>query len=100
MKSKRSLTRRALLKILGASAGVPAALCSRLSRAAEPGKLDVQDPAAIAQGYVEKSAVAGSNCENCLLLQGSAGLSYRPCSLFPGKLVSSSGWCKAWTTEI
>jgi hypothetical protein len=100
MNSGRSLTRRALLKILGASAGVPAALRLRPARGAEPGKLDVKDPAAIAQGYVEKSAVAGSNCENCLLLQGSTGLSYRPCSLFPGKLVSSSGWCKGWTPEI
>ncbi|HEY1315443.1 MAG TPA: high-potential iron-sulfur protein [Steroidobacteraceae bacterium] len=100
MNSGRSLKRRALLRILGASAAVTAALHLRAVRGAEPGKLDVKDPAAIAQGYVEKSTVAGSTCENCLLLQGSAGAGYRPCSLFPGKLVSSSGWCKGWTPEV
>jgi hypothetical protein len=98
MNSGRSPTRRALLKILAVGA-VPAALW-RASSAAEPAKLDVQDPAAIAQGYVENSTVAGANCENCLQLQGSAGARYRPCSLFPGKLVASSGWCKSWTPEI
>ena len=73
-------------------------------------RLVIKDPAAIAQGYVENTSqvdvkkfpqfVQGSNCENCLLLQGSAGNNYRPCSLFPGKLVSVSGWCKGWTPEM
>jgi hypothetical protein len=80
------------------------------SRSAEPNRLDVKDPAAVALGYVENAAqvdakkypafVAGSDCENCLQLQGSAGNNYRPCSLFPGKLVSVSGWCKGWTPEM
>ena len=100
MNSGRSLSRRTLLKILGASAAVPATLHYRQSRAAELPKLDVKDPADIQQAYVEKSTVAGATCENCLQLQGSAGARYRPCSLFPGKLVASDGWCKGWTPEI
>jgi hypothetical protein len=44
--------------------------------------------------------VKGSNCENCLQLQGIAGNNYRPCSLFPDKLVSVSGWCSGWTAEM
>jgi hypothetical protein len=105
-----NVTRRVLLQNLGWIVGGSAAMSWRPSRAVEPNRLDVKDPAAIAQGYVENVSqvdvkkfpqfVQGSNCENCLLLQGSAGNNYRPCSLFPGKLVSVSGWCKGWTPEM
>jgi hypothetical protein len=104
------VTRRVVLERLSWAAGASAAWVWRASRGAEPNRLDVKDPAAVAQGYVENVSqvdakkfpqfVAGSTCENCLLLQGSAGSHYRPCSLFPGKLVSISGWCKGWTPEI
>lgn len=103
-------TRRAMLKNLGFAAGLSAALPWRRARSAEPARVDIKDPAAVALGYVENAAqvdvkrypafVAGSNCENCLQLQGTAGNNYRPCSLFPGKLVSVSGWCKGWTAEM
>jgi len=72
--------------------------------------LDEHDPAAVAQHYVEESShvdarknptfVAGSNCDNCLLLQGKPGETWRPCTLFPGKLVKISGWCKSWAAEM
>jgi High potential iron-sulfur protein len=105
-----NLTRRELIKNLSLAAGSSAALPWRETRAAAPERLDVKDPAAAALGYVENAAqvdtkkypafVKGSTCENCLLLQGSAGNNYRPCSVFPGKLVSVSGWCKSWAAEI
>jgi hypothetical protein len=73
-------------------------------------RLDVKDPAAMAVGYVENASevnrkkypayVQGANCENCLQLQGKAGDTYRPCSLFPGKVVAVSGWCSGWTAEM
>ncbi|HWW29513.1 MAG TPA: high-potential iron-sulfur protein [Steroidobacteraceae bacterium] len=104
------VTRRAFVKKLALAAGIAAILPSRPSRAAEPQRLDAKDPAAAALGYVENVAqldvkkyptyVKGSNCENCLLLQGSSGAAYRPCNLFPGKVVSVSGWCSGWTAEI
>jgi hypothetical protein len=104
------VTRRKVVKNLSLAAGLSAALPWRQTRGAEPKRLDVKDPAAIALGYVENAAqvdvkkypdfVKGSNCENCLQLQGSAGSSYRPCGLFPDKLVSVSGWCKGWTPEM
>jgi hypothetical protein len=104
-----NVTRRAVVRNLSVAAGLTAALPWRQARGALP-KLDVKDPAAIALGYVENAAqvdvkkypdfVKGSNCENCLQLQGSAGNSYRPCSLFPGKLVALGGWCTGWTPEM
>lgn len=105
-----NVTRREVIKNLSWAAGLSAALPWRRTRGAAPERLDMKDPAAAALGYVENAAqvdvkkfpgfVKGSTCENCLLLQGSAGNNYRPCSLFPGKLVSVSGWCKSWTPEM
>jgi hypothetical protein len=103
-------TRRSIVKNLSWAALVSGALPARLSFGADPARLDVKDPAAVALGYVLNATqvdvkkypqyVQGSNCENCLQLQGSAGNTYRPCSLFPGKLVSVSGWCSGWTAEM
>ena len=105
-----NITRREALKNLGTAVGISAALPWCRTRAAEPQQLDPNDPAAIAPGHVDNAAqvdrkkypeyAPGSNCDNCLQLQGSAGNTYRPCSLFPGKLVSVSGWCKGWTPEM
>jgi hypothetical protein len=104
------VTRRKVIKDLSLAAGLSAALPWRQTRGADPARLDVKDPAAITLGYVENAAqvdakkypdfVKGSNCENCLQLQGSAGSSYRPCGLFPGKLVAVGGWCKGWVPEM
>jgi hypothetical protein len=106
---KGAFSRRNLVKALtlGATA---AALAARQVLGAAADKLDVKDPAAVALGYVEHAAdvdakkypayAKGSNCENCLQLQGTAGNNYRPCALFKGKLVSVSGWCSAWTAEM
>jgi hypothetical protein len=105
---KRLYSRRRLVKTL--ALGAAAALAAGQTPAAETKKLDVKDPAAVSLGYVENAAqvdvkkyptyVKGSSCENCLQLQGSAGNNYRPCSIFPGKLVSVSGWCSGWAAEM
>lgn len=103
------ISRRGFLEavLLGTAAGT---FCRRGAAGEEPPTLDVKDPAAVALGYVENagevdakkypSYVKGSNCENCLQLQGKAGTHYRPCSLFPGKVVAVSGWCSGWTAEM
>jgi hypothetical protein len=103
------LSRRTVVKGLALTT-VAATLAVRQSAAAEPVKLSVKDPAAVALGYVEDAAqvdvktypayVKGSTCENCLQLQGKSGDSYRPCSLFTGKVVSVKGWCSGWTAEM
>jgi hypothetical protein len=102
------VSRRDVVKAL--SLGVAVGGLPAVTRGADPEKLDVKDPAAVALGYVENAAkvdgkkfpryVEGSNCENCLQLQGTAGNAYRPCSIFPGKLVAVSGWCSGWTAEM
>jgi hypothetical protein len=111
MAERTALTRRKMMQQLGLAVGSAAAALPALrAHSAAPGRLDVNDPAAKALGYVENVAdvdvkkypnyAKGSNCENCLQLQGTPGNNYRPCTLFPGKLVSVSGWCTAWTAEM
>jgi High potential iron-sulfur protein len=110
---RMTISRRWLLRNIGfaAAAGIATtAPCKKTFADAEPPHLDVKDPAASALGYVEHTSevdrkkypeyVDGSSCENCLQLQGSPGNNYRPCTLFPGKGVSVSGWCKGWTAEM
>ncbi len=107
------ISRRALLKRLSLTAGVGAAAVPvRPSRAAAAtsARLDVNDPAAAKLSYIlEASHIdkikhpnykAGSTCENCMLIQGKPGYTYRPCTLFPGKLVKISGWCTSWQPQI
>ncbi len=104
----RLVSRRAALQTLSGAIGVAA--LQRHAWAAAPATLDVKDPGAVAVGYVEDAAkvdikkyknyAAGSNCANCLLLQGAPGAAYRPCEFFHGKLVASAGWCAAWTAEM
>ncbi len=99
-----------MLKTLALGAVSAATLSGRETQGADLPKLDVNDPAAVALGYVENATgvdpakfpryVPGSNCDNCLQLQGKPGYNYRPCNLFPGKLVAVSGWCSGWTSEI
>jgi hypothetical protein len=105
----RPFSRRAMIKTLvfGAAA---AGLTKRESLAADAAKMDIEDPAARAVGYVEHAEavdakkyptfVKGSTCENCLQLQGNDGARYRPCAIFNGKLVAVSGWCTGWTAEM
>ncbi|MDP5191762.1 high-potential iron-sulfur protein [Rheinheimera baltica] len=33
------------------------------------------------------------------MLQGNAGEAWRPCGVFPGKLVNAEGWCAAWAKK-
>jgi hypothetical protein len=107
------VSRRVFAKKLAIAAGTAALLPIREPRAAAPSQpphLDVKDPAAVALGYVEDAGkvntkkypgyAKGSTCENCSKLQGTAGAAYRPCDLFPGKVVSVAGWCSGWAAEL
>ncbi len=38
-------------------------------------------------------------CANCALIQGDEGAEWRPCQIFPGKLVNNKGWCSVWVPQ-
>jgi hypothetical protein len=103
-----SLPRRDVLKVAMAGlVAIPVLALTRNAQAqASPVKLDEKDAQAVALGYVAdaKKVDVKANpaykpeqtCASCLQLTGKAGDAYRPCNLFPGKVVSANGWCKAW----
>lgn len=69
-------------------------------------RLEESDPTARALAYVHDARKVdakkfpmykpGQLCSNCQLIQGKAGEAWRPCSLFPRKLVAANGWCRSW----
>jgi hypothetical protein len=42
---------------------------------------------------------AEQHCANCALVQGADGDAWRPCQIFPGKLVNAEGWCSVWAAK-
>lgn len=94
-----------------ASPARPATPAAGATPAAPAGfaKLDPKDPAAVALAYhedatkvdVKKFPMHKPNqfCHNCLQIQGKDGEEYRPCNLFPKKLVHKNGWCKVWVKK-
>ena len=107
-----NISRRSFLK--GVALAVPAgsvALQAKVARASDLPQLDEADPAAKALLYVHDAAnvdtsnpmaarfEAGQNCANCALVQGNDGDAWRPCQIFPGKLVNANGWCAVWAPK-
>lgn len=72
-------------------------------------KLTEDDPVASSMRYThDASAVdpasranpaAEQNCANCALIQGADGEEWRPCQIFPGKVVNANGWCAVWAPK-
>ncbi len=72
-------------------------------------KLSEDDPAAKSLRYVHDAskvdAASRPNtaenqlCSNCALIQGEDGAEWRPCQIFPGKVVNANGWCAVWAPK-
>jgi len=68
--------------------------------------LSPDDPTAAAVKYTHDASTVDPStranfapyqvCENCGLIQGMEGDEWRPCQIFPGKLVAAKGWCSVW----
>ena len=106
------ISRRDALKGLALGAGTILAVGATRTRAADAGSLphvSPTDSVAVALSYHESAKTVeaakfpnfkpGQECSNCLQLTGKAGDAWRPCNLFPGKLVSAGGWCKVYAKK-
>lgn len=90
-----NVNRRDFLKLSGSTLiGLTLGGVALRANAQEQVKLD--DPTAVALKYVHESKVEGNNCANCQYIQGEDGKEWRPCGIFPGKVVNAKGWCSAW----
>ncbi|MFT5541674.1 MAG: hypothetical protein ACI97K_002280 [Glaciecola sp.] len=90
-----NVNRRDFLKLSGSTViGLTLGGVALRANAQEQVKLD--DPTAIALKYVHASKVEGQYCDNCQYIIGEDGKDWRPCGIFPGKVVAAKGWCSAW----
>ena len=72
-------------------------------------KLSEDDPTATAMRYTHDASTvdpasranpaAEQTCANCALIQGNDGDEWRPCQIFPGKVVNAKGWCSVWAPK-
>ncbi len=105
--SQNDLSRRRFLTQVAVA--VPAAaVLLETGVAQDLPRLALDDPSAKALLYVEDTNkvdrsnpqaarwAADQNCANCSQIQGKDGDAWRPCAIFPGKLVASPGWCSVW----
>jgi len=101
------MSRRDALRRLALLAGGAGSLCAQQrALAADEPHLSLADPTAVALAYHDDASKvdpkqfpnykAGQTCSTCLQLKGDAGQAWRPCTLFPGKLVNATGWCRVW----
>lgn len=67
--------------------------------AADLPHLAEDDAQAAALKYVHASPDSEKHCANCALIQGADGEEWRPCALFPGKVVNANGWCSAYAPK-
>ena len=106
-----SITRRDALKGLTLAAGALLA-ANKTQRAAADGgppHLLPTDSNAVALAYHEDSSKVDEKafpnykpdqkCSTCLQLQGKVGDPWRPCNIFPGKLVNANGWCRVYVKK-
>ena len=124
---KNNLTRREALASMGLVAGTLLVACGadaadpKATTAAKPAApavpaagalphVQAADPLAVALSYHESAKTVEAakfptykpeqKCSNCLQLKGTEGDAWRPCNLFPGKLVSAEGWCKVYIKKV
>jgi hypothetical protein len=116
---KDLLSRREALKGLALGAGTLLVAGAAAAEAAKPAATPAPaaalphvaagDPMAMALAYVESAKSVDAKkfptykpeqkCANCLQSKGKDGDAWAPCNLFPGKLVNSQGWCKAYVPK-
>jgi len=71
--------------------------------------IEESDPVAQSLKYVHDASAVDpasranpapeQDCSNCALIQGDEGAQWRPCMIFPGKLVNNAGWCSVWSPK-
>ena len=116
---KELISRRQALKSLALGAGTLLAVGATTATAVEAAKpaanysglphVTPADAVAVALSYHESAKTVevakfpnykpDQHCGNCLQLTGKDGDAWRPCNLFPGKLVNAGGWCKVYAKK-
>jgi len=116
---KVTISRREAIRTLSLAAGTllvargAAAAATDAPAAAATGALPhvlPTDPLAVALAYHDDAKTVDAakfptfkpeqKCSNCLQLKGNEGDTWRPCTLFVGKLVNANGWCRTYVKKV
>lgn len=103
------IARRQFLQLSAVAAAGAVIRPSGDAKAQDMPKLDPADPVATSMRYTHDASevdpasranpAADQNCANCALIQGEDGEDWRPCQIFPGKVVAAAGWCSVWAPK-
>ena len=104
----KKIARRQFIQVSAAAAAGAVVLPADQLKAQDMPKLTEDDPMAQAMKYVNDASTvdaasrpnpaAEQRCSNCALIQGDEG-EWRPCQIFPGKVVNANGWCSVWAPK-
>ena len=103
------IARRKFIQLSALAAAGALAVPGRKVFAQDLPKLSEDDPMAKNMKYVHDASkvdpasrpnpAAEQNCANCALIAGNDGDAWRPCNIFPGKVVAADGWCQVWAPK-
>lgn len=105
----KTIPRRTFIQLSAAAATGCLVVPGRDLRAQDLPQLAEDDPMAQAMKYTHDASTVEASakpnpaenqlCANCALIQGEDGAEWRPCQIFPGKLVNANGWCSVWAPK-
>ena len=103
------IARRKFIQLSAAAATGCLAISSREALAEDLPHVSESDAMAMAMKYTNDASTvdaatrtnpaAEQDCSNCALVQGNDGDAWRPCQIFPGKVVNAKGWCSVWAPK-
>lgn len=103
------IARRKFIQLSAVAAAGVLVQPGREAQAEDMPQLSEDDPMASGMKYTHDASTvdpasranpaADQTCANCALIQGEDGAAWRPCQIFPGKLVNASGWCQVWAPK-
>ncbi len=103
------IARRKFIQLSAVAAAGVLVQPGREAQAEDMPELSEDDPMASGMKYTHDASTvdpasranpaADQTCANCALIQGEDGAAWRPCQIFPGKLVNASGWCQVWAPK-
>lgn len=105
----KTIARRKFIQLSAVAVAGALASPGRRAYAQEMPHLAEDDPMAVNMKYTHDASTvdpstranpaAEQDCSNCALIQGNEGDQWRPCQIFPGKLVNNDGWCSVWAPK-
>jgi len=103
------IARRKFIQLSAAAAAGCIVSPGRTTHASDLPQISEDDPMASSMKYTHdastvdpstrSNAAADQTCANCALIQGNDGDVWRPCQIFPGKVVNANGWCSVWAAK-